>query len=45
VIGNNKVITVAYYYAKDVDMVDSTVDNNAKYKKIKVRVLCFNEKI
>lgn len=45
IIENNKVTTVTYYDAKDIDMVDSTVDNNAKYKKIKVRVLRFNEKI
>jgi hypothetical protein len=36
--------TVTYYDAKEIEMVDSTVDKNAKYKTIKVRVLRFNEK-
>jgi len=37
--------TVTYYDAKDIEMVDSTVNKDAKYKTIKVRVLRFNEKI
>lgn len=36
--------TVTYYDAKEIEMVDSTVSKDAKYKTIKVRVLRFNEK-
>lgn len=45
IIENTKVTTVTCYDAKEIDMVDSTVDKDAKYKTIKVRVLCFKEKI
>ena len=39
----NKSTTVTYYDAKEIEMVDSTVNKDAKYKTIQVRVLRFNE--
>jgi hypothetical protein len=42
---DNETTKVTYYDAKELDMVDSKVSADAKYKTIKVRVLWFKEEI